>query len=485
MHQSKSTDFQAVMMGEVVSSAAAGWETGLSWGGADGGAGPGARPGWRWDVALSFAGAQRDYVEQVAQALKTRGMRCFYDADEQIDLWGKYLAEALPVIYGEQAAAVVVFVSAEYAAGDWTRLERQAALTRAVRERREYVLPARFDDTPLPGLLSDMVAIDLRRRTPQQFAAMIAAKLDALSIVEPVPPTVPQATARSPASGGGIRSTWRPRRLHAITLGGTVLAAAAIVAAVLASSPSVPTPSIQTSVSSVFAPLAGNVFVKYQDGADASAQVSGQVTNTVSGEVAMLYAQQFPFTKPPTLVGSVALHPSDTTAQYAFQVTPTLATRYRVEVVRNSNATAPLASSATSSIFVIMNQPGTNTSDCPSSECRAMETVTVQVPASALSAQMSEPVYTYFAINLGTDVTPQTLQLGAGNPVVSTPQQISADEYQFHLTFSCSNNNESSYEAAWRHCTKSIEAEDGIGLPGSGSYGCGSQTVQDSAAYIG
>jgi len=87
-------------------------------------------------VALSFAGAQRDYVERVAAALQARGMRCFYDADEQIDLWGKYLAEELPAIYGEQAAAVVVFVSAEYAARDWTRLERRAALNRAVRERR-------------------------------------------------------------------------------------------------------------------------------------------------------------------------------------------------------------------------------------------------------------------------------------------------------------------------------------------------------------
>jgi WD40 repeat protein len=161
----------------------------------NGGAGPGVRPGWRWDVALSFAGAQRDYVQQVAQALQARGMRCFYDADRQVELWGKNLAEELPVIYGEQAAAVVVFVSAEYAARDWTRLERRAALNRAVRERREYVLPARFDDTPLPGLLSDMVAIDLRNRTPQQFAAMIAAKLAALGIVVSVPPAVPHTTA--------------------------------------------------------------------------------------------------------------------------------------------------------------------------------------------------------------------------------------------------------------------------------------------------
>jgi hypothetical protein len=38
------------------------------------------------DVALSFAGGAADYVEQVARALKARGMRCFYDADEQIEL---------------------------------------------------------------------------------------------------------------------------------------------------------------------------------------------------------------------------------------------------------------------------------------------------------------------------------------------------------------------------------------------------------------
>src|SRR5580704_19018672 len=79
--------------------------------GAGGGAGPGDRPGRRWDVALSFAGAQRDYVEQVARALQAWKVRSFYDADEEIELWGKYLAEELPVIYGEQAAAVVVFVS--------------------------------------------------------------------------------------------------------------------------------------------------------------------------------------------------------------------------------------------------------------------------------------------------------------------------------------------------------------------------------------
>ena len=147
--------------------------------------------GWRWDVALSFSGAQRAYVEQVAGTLKQRGVRCFYDADEQVELWGRHLAEELPAVYADQAALVVVFISAEYAAGDWTRVERQAALARAVRERREYVLPVRFDDTVLPGLLEDVVAVDLRRHAPERFADLIVAKLASLAAASPGGPRVP------------------------------------------------------------------------------------------------------------------------------------------------------------------------------------------------------------------------------------------------------------------------------------------------------
>jgi hypothetical protein len=163
--------------------------------GGDSGAGPEAGLGRRWDVALSFAGAQREYVERVAAALKARRVRCFYDADEQVELWGRHLAEELPAVYAGQAGLTVVFISAEYAAGDWTRLERRAALGRAVRERREYVLPARFDDTALPGLLDDVVAVDLRRHAPKRFADLVAAKLASLA-ASPGGPVLPLRVSR-------------------------------------------------------------------------------------------------------------------------------------------------------------------------------------------------------------------------------------------------------------------------------------------------
>jgi TIR domain len=176
---------------------------------ADGGAGSGARPGRRWDVALSFAGTEREYVGQVAQALKARGIRCFYDADEKVRLWGTHLAEELPWIYTREAAAVVVFVSADYAGRDWTRLERRAAFSQAVIEAGVYVLPARFDDSELPGLLPDVGVIDLRDYTPEQFAGLVVAKLADLG----TSPSLSPGEAGGAPPGGVRVSEADPRRL--------------------------------------------------------------------------------------------------------------------------------------------------------------------------------------------------------------------------------------------------------------------------------
>jgi serine/threonine protein kinase len=248
-----------------------------------------------------------------------------------------------------------------------------------------------------------------------------------------------------------------------------------------------PTPAVLASVSSAYAALDGYVFVTYLDGTDANAAVSGQVTNAVSGEVARLYAQQFPFTSPAAPADSAALDPSGTTAQYSFQVTPTLATRYTVEVFRNSTATTPLATSATGTVYVAQKKGNDSTTRCSGSQCQLTDTATVLVPASVLSTQMAEHDYPYFGISYaasGKASIPATLQLGAGDPVVGSPQQVSADEYQFTLTWSFSTNNES-YAYSWHNCTVSVEAQDGIGLPGGGDYGCGSPTIPETEAYIG
>jgi hypothetical protein len=142
-----------------------------------GAAGKGPASTWKYDVALSFAGEQREYVEKVAVILRAHGVSVFYDAYEKAVLWGKNLFDHLSDVYQNQARYAVVFASAEYAAKAWTKLERQSAQARALNEKREYVLPARFDETDIPGIPSTVGYIDLRTTTPEELAGLIIEKL--------------------------------------------------------------------------------------------------------------------------------------------------------------------------------------------------------------------------------------------------------------------------------------------------------------------
>lgn len=71
---------------------------------------------YRYEVALSFAGEDRVYVEQVAAILKNANVPLFYDRYEEANLWGKDLVAHLDNVYRKQSRFIVVFVSKHYAA---------------------------------------------------------------------------------------------------------------------------------------------------------------------------------------------------------------------------------------------------------------------------------------------------------------------------------------------------------------------------------
>ena len=128
-------------------------------------------------MALSFAGEQRPYIEEVAQALRSRGISVFYDEFETVRLWGKHLAEELQSVYEGRASLAVMFISTDYVEKMWPRHERRAMLSRAIEEHEEYVLPVRFDDAAVPGLSRDLDYLRAENHSPAELAAMIAEKL--------------------------------------------------------------------------------------------------------------------------------------------------------------------------------------------------------------------------------------------------------------------------------------------------------------------
>jgi hypothetical protein len=133
--------------------------------------------GYEYEVALSFAGEDRTYVDQVATGLKSRGVPVFYDRFEQVALWGKDLVEHLDEVYRKKARFCVVFLSKAYKQKLWTNHERKSALARAFQERSEYILPVRFDDTEIPGILPTTGFIDLKGTPPEHLTEMLMEKL--------------------------------------------------------------------------------------------------------------------------------------------------------------------------------------------------------------------------------------------------------------------------------------------------------------------
>jgi len=132
---------------------------------------------YQYDIALSFAGEDRVYVEQVAKILEADGIRVYYDRFNQAEAWGKNLPEHFDDIYRKQARYCVMFISENYAKKAWPSFEKRSALAREVVETG-YILPSRFDDTEILGLPPSKAYIDLRQHNPDQFAQLIIEKLE-------------------------------------------------------------------------------------------------------------------------------------------------------------------------------------------------------------------------------------------------------------------------------------------------------------------
>jgi len=130
-----------------------------------------------YDVALSFAGEDRTYVEQVAAVLKALDVAVFYDAYEQHTLWGKDLYVHLDEVYRLRSRYCVMFLSRSYAGKLWTGHERQSAQARAFTGREEYILPVKLDDTEIPGIRPTTGYLDGRAIDSTQVARLIVKKL--------------------------------------------------------------------------------------------------------------------------------------------------------------------------------------------------------------------------------------------------------------------------------------------------------------------
>lgn len=133
--------------------------------------------GMDFDAALSFAGEDRDYVQEVNAALRAAEISTFLDSDHVAEMWGEDLIEFLDGVYRLRSRYTLMFISRHYAEKVWAIHERRSAFARALQERSAYVLPVRLDDTELPGLRPTVAYIDARRVGIDGIVRALNAKL--------------------------------------------------------------------------------------------------------------------------------------------------------------------------------------------------------------------------------------------------------------------------------------------------------------------
>jgi hypothetical protein len=130
-----------------------------------------------FDVALTYASEQREYVRAVATTLHAHGITYFFDEEQRLDLWGRNLLDVADTTYRLSSLFVAMFVSADYAKKMWPNVERQSAQSRAIQQAEPYILPIRFDDTDIPGLLPATIYEDARKWSAEEIGALLAAKV--------------------------------------------------------------------------------------------------------------------------------------------------------------------------------------------------------------------------------------------------------------------------------------------------------------------
>ncbi len=141
----------------------------------------------RFKVAFSFAGEQRELVEQIAtETEKLLGRESvFYDEWYEHVIAGYAATRELQDIYRNITDMVVVCMSGEYEAKRWTLAEYEAVDELMFKVRgngrkadRLRILYLRFGAGEFKEMLANTICPDIRNRTAQETAQLIAGRLE-------------------------------------------------------------------------------------------------------------------------------------------------------------------------------------------------------------------------------------------------------------------------------------------------------------------
>jgi hypothetical protein len=95
------------------------------------------------DVAISYAGEDIGIAEQIADALRKRGLSVFYAPFYKSELWGEKLSKWFKSKYGKDSRFVLILISHHYSVRDWTDFEFSTAKAEEHKRKGDVPLDTR------------------------------------------------------------------------------------------------------------------------------------------------------------------------------------------------------------------------------------------------------------------------------------------------------------------------------------------------------
>lgn len=135
----------------------------------------------RFRVALSFPGEKRAFIAQVANVL-AEGLgreRVLFDDYLTAELARPNLDVYLGRLYHDDSELLVPFYCAEYEKKKWCGLEWRQMRNILLEQKDDRIMPFRFDDTPIAGVLPIDGYVSIGSRTPGEVAGLILERLAA------------------------------------------------------------------------------------------------------------------------------------------------------------------------------------------------------------------------------------------------------------------------------------------------------------------
>lgn len=113
----------------------------------------------RFDIAISFAGENRDLARYIAQRLKELDVDTYFDEDYEVSYLGRKLSEEFPKIFSTDSRFVLCILDKFHQEKIWPTFERDVFMPRV--EKCE-VIPLCLDDTIFVGIPKDLYGFRLK-----------------------------------------------------------------------------------------------------------------------------------------------------------------------------------------------------------------------------------------------------------------------------------------------------------------------------------